>query len=301
MELRQLHYFIAVAEELSFTHAAERLHLTQPALTHQIKLLEHELNVQLFDRRKGRITLTGPGRVFLDGTQRALAVIAANVEAVQRAGRQNTNLLTIGYVSSLHYQLVPPAIVVFHERYPEIALNLLDMNPANQLKALTDRTIDLGFLGLRNSLSGQELEGGPIAQYRILAALPKNHPMSRCARLTLKALNGTALLTMSKDTYPGWQEAIDYHVVGKHFRPGTVQEIDGVVAIIASVASGAGIALLPEQVRLLPHYGVVLRALTPAIRAWAWIGWRKDNPSGPLRRYLEVLRKKSGRKVLRST
>src|SRR5579875_2184547 len=293
MELRQLHYFIAVAQELSFTNAADKLHLTQPALTHQIKLLEHDLNVQLFERRKGRITLTESGRMFLEGTQRVLAAIAANVEAVRRASRDKTNILTIGYVSSLHYQLVPPTLIAFHKCYPEVALNLLDMNPANQLKALEAGTINLGCLGLRSSLPSHVLEGQPLAQYRIMVALPEKHPMSRRARLTVKELKGANLLTMSKDTYPGWQEAINQHVKSQ-LRPGGVQDIDGAVAIMALVAAGAGVALLPDQVRLLPHDGVMFRPLTPAIRAGAWIAWRKEDSSGPLRRYLEILQKRRG-------
>lgn len=299
MELRQLHYFVAVADALSFTRAAEKLHLTQPALTNQVKLLEEELNVLLFERSKGRIALTEPGRVFLEGTQRALALVAANVEAVRRASQHHTNLLTIGYVSSLHYQLVLPTLMAFHEKYPDIALNLLDMNPANQLKALQTRTIDLAFLGLQNSLSSQELAGRPVTQYRIVLALPKQHPMSKRSRLSLDALNGATLLTMSRDTYPGWQEAIDRRIVGRQFTPGAVQEVDGVVAILTLVAAGAGIALLPEQLKLLPHYSVVLRAFTPAIKAWAWIAWRRDNPSRTLRRYLDGLGTDVRRKVLK--
>lgn len=300
MELRQLHYFVAVAEALSFTRAAEKLHLTQPALTNQVKLLEEELNVQLFERSKGRIALTEPGRVFLEGTQRALAVVAANIEAVRRASRHYTNLLTIGYVSSLHYQLVLPTLIAFHERYSDVASNLLDMNPANQLKALQTGTIDLAFLGLRNSLSSHELAGRPVAQYRIVLALPKQHPMSRRPRLSLDTLNGATLLTMSRDAYPGWQEAIDRGIAGRQFRPGAVQEVDGVVAILTLVAAGAGIALLPEQLRLLPQHSVVLRAFTPAIKAWAWIAWRRDNSSQTLRRYLERLGTDGRRKVLKS-
>jgi len=214
--------------------------------------------------------------------------------------RHKTNLLTIGYVSSLHYQLVPFTIAAFHECYPEVALNLLDMNPASQLKALEARTIDLALLGLHNSLTSHDLDGQPVTPYRIMVALSTNHPMSRRSKLTLEDLNGDTLLTMSKDTYPGWQEAIDHHIVGRQSRAG-VQEIDGVLAIMALVASGAGIALLPEQVRRLPHHGVVFRALTPAIKVWAWIVWRRDNTSEPLRRCLQVLRRESGWKVLRAT
>jgi DNA-binding transcriptional LysR family regulator len=289
MELRQLHYFVAVAEKLSFTRAGETLHLTQPALTHQIKLLEEELNVLLFERNQGRISLTEPGRVFLSGTQRVLAAILTNVEAAQHAARRNDKLLTVGYVSSLHYNLVPPTLIAFHERYPDVALNLLDMSPADQFKALENGKIDLAFLGLRDSLSSPELEGRRVAQYRILVAMSKQHPLARCSHIALEELNGTTLLTMSKEVYPEWQEAIDRHILERQFKPGNVREVDGVVTILTLVGMGHGIALLPEQLRLLPHYGVVLRTLMPSVKVWAWIAWRRDNSLEGLRRYLGLV------------
>jgi DNA-binding transcriptional LysR family regulator len=173
VELRHLRDFVAVADELSFTRAAKKLHVAQPSLTQQIKLLEQELGVRLLNRIKGRVSLTEAGKVFLADSRRVIALSEDSVRAVQHFNRSETKQLKIGYVASLHYHLLPATLAAFQRAYPEVALNLFDMTCAQQLEALDADKIDLGFIGLRESLAGTNLQAEAVAFYEILVALPK--------------------------------------------------------------------------------------------------------------------------------
>lgn len=293
MELRHLRDFVAVAEELSFTRAAERLHVAQPSLTHQIKLLEGELGVQLLDRSKGRVALTEAGRVFLEDAKRVLALSAESVLAVQRLNRSETKQLKIGYVASLHYHLLPATLTAFQKAYPEVALNLFDMTCAEQLEALEAGKIDLGFVGLRESLAGRGLRAECVAYYEILVALSRANELSKKPRIDLKELETCFFVGMSERTYPGWHEWMRRIVSEAGFAPRTLQEADGPPAVLAFVAAGLGVALLPEQVKLLPHSGISFRRLRPPLKMESCIAWKPENASEPLEQYIEILRQAS--------
>jgi len=290
VELRHLRDFIAVADELSFTRAAKKLHVAQPSLTQQIKLLEEELGVRLLDRIKGRVSLTEAGKVFLIASRRVIALSEESVHAVQRFNRNETKQLRIGYVASLHYHLLPATLAAFQRAYPEVALNLFDMTCAQQLEALEAGKVDLGFIGLRESLTGTNFQAEAVAIYEILVALPKTHPLSKKFKINLKELESYFFVGMSEQHYPGWGEWMRRIVSEAGFMPRTLQEADGPLAVLAFVAAGLGAALLPEQVKLIAHPGVAFRPLKPTVKVESCIAWRSDNTSKPLGRYVEILK-----------
>src|SRR5258708_25888159 len=146
MELRHLRYFVAVAEALNFTRAAEKLRLAQPSLTRQIHNLEEEIGVQLLNRSKSHVALTVEGRSFLVDARRLLALATESVAAVQRLSRGETGQLNIAYGSNFNFDLLPRTLVAFRESFPHIALNLFDLAPAEQFPALEVGKIDLGFI-----------------------------------------------------------------------------------------------------------------------------------------------------------
>src|SRR5512141_52917 len=160
MELRHLRYFVAVADELNFTRAAKKLHVAQPSLTRQIHNLEDELGVRLLDRTQSRVALTEEGRSFLLDARRLVALSLESVQAVQRFSRGESGQLNLGYLFKFNFDLLPATLTTFYQSCPEIAVNLFDMSPAEQLRALEARKIDLGFVGLR-----------PPAAYKNMAAL----------------------------------------------------------------------------------------------------------------------------------
>ena len=291
MELRHLRDFVAVAEELSFTRAAQKLHVAQPSLTVQIKLLEEELGVRLLDRGKGRVSLTDEGRSFLADTKRVLALSAESVEAVRHRNPRETEQLKIGYVTSLHYHLLPATLDAFHRAYPDVALNLFDMTPAEQLEALEAVKIDLGFIGLRESLREANLAGECVARYETLVAVSHKSPLSKKPRIDLKDIERVFLVGMSERAYPGWQDAVNSSLsLAGLAAPRTLQEADGVQAMLGIVASGMGVALLPEHIKFQRYSGVRFRPLSQPLKVKSWIAWRPDNRSKPLNQYIRIVK-----------
>src|SRR5512142_81765 len=178
MELRHLRYFVAVAENLNFTKAAAKLHLAQPSLTRQVHNLEEEIGVRLLNRSKSQVALTEEGRSFLVDARRILGLAAESVLAVQRLSRGETGQLNIAYLSNSDFELLPETLGAFRQAFPHIALNLFDMVPAEQLRALDTRKIDLGFVGLPPPATAVGLQWESIAQHKTVVVLPARHPLT---------------------------------------------------------------------------------------------------------------------------
>jgi DNA-binding transcriptional LysR family regulator len=294
MELRHLRYFVAVAEELSFTRAAEKLRLAQPSLTRQVRNLEEEIGVQLLDRSNNRVLLTEEGQLFFFDSKKLLAMCAESVAAVQRKKRGESLDLNIGYVANIHYGLLPATLGAFRKLCPGVALNLFDMSSAEQFVALDLRKIDLGFVGLPPALSGHSLLSECVAHDTMLVALPTRHPLAKKRRITLAELAPQFFIGMSARTHPGAREWLAETCLGAGFKGRILQEADSEPAVIKFVADALGEALLPEQVAGLPHEGVVFRPFTPPLRRESTIAWRADNPSKPLKDYIRIVKDLSG-------
>src|ERR1700757_643704 len=185
MELRHLRYFVAVAENLNFTKAAAKLHLAQPSLTRQIHNLEEEIGVSLLNRSKSQVALTEEGRAFLIDARRILALATESILAVQRLSRGETGQLNIAYLSNFDFELLPETLGVFRQTFPHIALNLFDMTPGEQFRALESRKIDLGFVGLRPPATAHGLKWESIVQHRTVVVLPAKHPLASRRQVNL--------------------------------------------------------------------------------------------------------------------
>jgi DNA-binding transcriptional LysR family regulator len=290
MELRHLRYFVAVAEEQSFTRAAENLHIAQPSLTRQIKNLEEELGVRLLNRIKGRVSLADEGCVFLKDAKRILAMTAESVRSIQRVHSQHISQLNVGYAADLYCHLLSTSLETFRSICPRVSLNLFDMTCSEQLAALDAGDIDLGFISLQqfNSSSNVELES--VAQYDVLVAVSERSALSKQHEITLNQLRTLFIIGLSEKALPGWRNWIAEALPAEQLEHQVLQEADAGVSALRCVAFGLGVALLPEQVKLLPHHGVVFRALKPSLRFDAYIAWRNDNTSENLRKYIHVVK-----------
>ncbi len=290
MELRHLRYFVAVAEELSFTKAAQKLRLAQPSLTRQVRNLEDEIAVRLLDRANNRVTLTEEGRRFLFDSKKLLAMCDEAVAAVQRMSHGESSQLNIGYVANIHYGLLPATLGAFRKLYPRVALNLFDMTSAEQFQAIEGHKIDLGFIGLRPALSGHDLLSECVAHDTILVALPARHPLAKKAKLKLADLATQFFIGMSAKTHPGAREWLIETCGSAGFAAKILQEADAEPTAIRFVADGLGVAFMPEQITGLPHEGVVFRPLSPPLRRESTIAWRADNSSKPLQDYIQIVK-----------
>src|SRR6185436_4927438 len=200
MELRHLRYFRAVAEELNFTRAAAKLHLAQPSLTRQIHNLETEIGVRLFDRSKSRITLTEEGRRFLIDAKRLVALSVESIQSVQRFSRGESGQLNLGYLFKFNFDLLPATLTTFYRTCPEIAVNLFDMSPAEQLRALEARKIDLGFVGLRPPAASRNMAALAwecVARHNVVVVLPARHPLAKRDKIKMTDLKSLFFVAMS--------------------------------------------------------------------------------------------------------
>src|SRR6476659_4434965 len=271
MELRHLRYFVAVAEALSFTRGAEKLHLAQPSLTRQIKHLEQEIGVRLVDPK------------------RVLGLSEAIVESVRHFSRDELAPLNIGYVANLFYDLLPVTLASFQRSFPTVPINLFDMTCGDQFRALQDGKIDLGFVGLHEPIEEHGLQFRPIASYETVAAVAKNNPLSKESVIHLKELKPMFFIGMSEASYPGYRRWLTQTCRKVGFSPKVLQDADIERTVIQSVAAGLGVALLPDQVKNLPHDSVVFRELSPAVKTESCIAWKTDNPSVALKAYVDIV------------
>src|SRR6266550_2584923 len=289
MELRHLRYFVAVGEALSFTRAGEKLHLTQPSLTRQVKALEGEIGVRLLERTKQRVSLTAEGRFFLPEAKRVLALSAEVVKSVQQLSRQEIPALNLGYVADLFYDLLPTTLASFRCALPNTPVNVFDMSCGDQVRAIIDGRIDLGFMGLREPIQEAGLQYRSIAAYETVVALPKRTQLVNKRVIHLKDLEPTFFIGMSEKSYPGYRLWLTQtcHRVG--FTPRVLQDVEIERTILQSVAAGLGIALLPAQMKKVPHDNVVFRPLVPMVKTESCIAWKADNPSAALKAYVNIV------------
>ncbi len=259
MELRNLASFVAVAEQLSFVRAAERLHLSQPALSAQIQKLEEEIGVQLLFRNKRTVKLTDAGRVFLLEARATLARAQQAVERVQKADRGEIGRLRIGFVSSAALAIVPAIAVAFRRQFPEVTLDLMNLRTSSQLKSLVNKHIDVGFLRL--PVAHDELDITVIHREPFVVVLPSEHALAKKKQIRLADLRSERFVAYGRRWAPGFYDAVVQMCTGQGFSPNITQETGEMYTAIALVAAGAGVAILPKTVVLAQSQGVVMKPL----------------------------------------
>ena len=254
MELRHLRYFVAVADELSFTGAAAKLHMAQPSLTRQIKNLEGELRVELFSREKKRIWLTAQGEFFLERTRRLLAQSASDVDAVRRRA-SGTGSLRVGYAADLHYDLLPGALSELRRIWPEVALNLFDLTVSEQLHAFQRGKLDLSFVREAKLPAAAHLQRERVHDCEIVVVVPETDAPAEKGTVRLADLKKLPFVVLSEALYPGVRGWLNRVCREAGFVPKIRSEVDRAPTLLCSVALGQGVALLPESCRQLPHQG----------------------------------------------
>ncbi len=289
VEFRHLRYFVAVGESLSFTRAAEKLHLAQPALSRQIRQLEEELGVRLLNRSKQGVSLTKSGKSFLADAKLVLAHGEQIVKSVQLFERDEKRDLKIGYVADLIYDLLPASIAAFQATFPTIPVHLFDMTCGEQLEALSEGKLDLGFLGSPEVRERRGIKAHPIAAYKTVAALPKKSHLARRSTVKLKDLEPMFFVGISEQGRPGYRKWLTDSCGKAGFRPKVLQEANFDRPVLHAVASGLGVALLPEPVKRLPHDNVVFRPVRPPILTPFWVAWREGTGFSAIEAYVAVV------------
>ncbi|ATP29708.1 LysR family transcriptional regulator [Chromobacterium violaceum] len=247
MELRHLRYFLAVAEELHFTRAAERLHIGQPPLSQQIQALEAELGAPLFRRHQRKVELTAAGQQLLPRARQILADSAAAAAAVRRAADGETGELRIGFTSSLPLTpILHHSLQHYRQAYPEVRLTLSEMFTAGQFDALERRQLDLGFVRFNGPTPSPLIRVEELHRDRLLAVVPSAHPLAERKTLPLKLLAGEPLIGYPRESGSGLSDVVRQLALQNGLELKMVQEAGEAITQIGLVAAGVGIAILPS-------------------------------------------------------
>jgi len=293
MELRHLQYFIAVAEELNFSRAAERLHMAQPPLSQQIRQLEEELGFQLFHRTKRQVQLTAAGQVFFREAKAILGQVEQAIQTGQQASRGETGRLVIGFVSSATYNILPSILQAFRQAIPAVTLELRELTTNQQLQLLASGQIDVGLV--RPSVEQPNLHSEILFEESLMAALPLAHPARKRGKISIKSLIDEPFILFPRSLAPGLYDPIISFCQQAGFSPQVVQEAIQMQTIVSLVAAEMGVSIVPMSLQHLQRSGVIYKPFqekSPLV-AIALL-WR--HPLTPIvQRFLEIARQVSQR------
>ncbi|TEP96786.1 LysR family transcriptional regulator [Pseudomonas aeruginosa] len=283
MELRHLRYFIAVAEELHFGRAAERLGISQPPLSQQIQVLEEEIGARLFERANRRVELTDAGRLFLDESRQVLAQVDKAVLLARRAHLGELGELKIGFTSSAPFtSTIPSSIHAFRKAYPDVHLDLQEMSSRQVLKALLEESLQVGVirpLALPDAVHWVELFREPL-----VAVLRADHPLAAGSEdgLAIAALAEEPFVFFPRSYGTGLYDQVIALTRQAGFSPRIAQEASEAMTIIGLVSAGLGVSILPASFRRTRVDGVVYRTLSdPEATTAVWLV-RRQNEGSPL-------------------
>jgi DNA-binding transcriptional LysR family regulator len=288
MELRHLRYFVGVGEEQHFGRAAERLHVSQPALSRQIQDLEKEIGVPLFERLPRGVRLSAAGRLFLEDSRRILAEVQEAARRAEHAARGLSGTLRVGFVESISWHgIVPEAFRRFHQRHPDSEMIPIPMLSLAQAEAVRIGRLDAGFLVSMAGLS-EELEQRRVSEHRVVLAAPNGHLLTRQRRLRLRDLKDVPFVCFPRRTNPfAYDQLMDACYRGGLKSPRIVQEADDHATILSLVACRLGVALVSDSARWQCPRGVTLLPIVDLnVKVSFSLIWRKDNTSPLLRKFV---------------
>jgi DNA-binding transcriptional LysR family regulator len=286
---RRLGYFVAVAEELSFTRAAQRLHMAQPPLSQQIALLEKELGTPLFDRSRRAIRLTAAGAALLPEARRLLTDLDETVRMVRGVGDGTVGRLTVGFVPSAINGVLPDLLREFGATHPAVELTLRELAPDALLRAVHERRLDVAVLYL--PISEPDLAQRRLASEDLLLAVPEAHPAATAPTVALTDVAGEPFVLPERHDVPGLHAAITALFDDAGITPRIAQRgVWLIQTVLGLVAAGIGLAVVPSSATALGRKGVTLRRLTNVTRQLDLAAiWRPDNASAPLKDLLGVM------------
>jgi DNA-binding transcriptional LysR family regulator len=286
---RRLGYFVAVAEELSFTRAAQRLHMAQPPLSQQIALLEKEIGTPLFDRSRRTIRLTAAGAALLPEARRLLTDLDETVRMVRSVGDGTVGRLAVGFVPSAINGVLPDLLREFRATHPAVELTLREMAPDALLRAVHERRLDVAVLYL--PISEPDLAHRRLASEELLLALPEAHPAAAEPAVALADVAGEPFVLPERHDVPGLHAAITALFDSAGVTPRIAQRgVWLIQTVLGLVAAGMGLAVVPSSAKALDRKGVALRPLAEATQRLELAAiWRPDNESTPLRGLLSAM------------
>jgi DNA-binding transcriptional LysR family regulator len=291
MKFRHLEYFVAAAEELNFTHAADRLNVSQPPFSKQIHDLEGELGIEFFERKRKGVALTPAGKSFLIDARRILEDCEASIRKAQRISRGEIGELAIGYMSAMTHDFLGKALEVWRLDSPGILVDCIEMDSVAQERALLEGRISVGILVPSDRPVLELLRVRLLIKYPVSLALPKSHPHANKPEIPLSLLKEEPFIGLNR-MYPNYDDWLLKACRRAGFKPRIVKEADGAASALAFVAAGYGVAVISEPLQKIPAKDVMFRDLAFEDKAWVPLGaaWKPDAISAPVAsQFIEVL------------
>ncbi len=288
-EFSQLRCFVAVAEDLHFGRAALRLNMTQPPLSRQIQLLEHELGTQLFKRSSRAVQLTPAGRAFLPEARQMLRLAQRASWSAKRAARGEAGSVTLGFTAGSSYAVLPKLAAAAAQALPNVALVLRELRTAEQMEALATGSQDAGLIRLPVERRGTELVC--LARETLLLAVPEGHELAAGPAPSLPDLGRMPFVMYSPIDAQYFHDLVFSLFRAADAMPNFVQHVSQIHTVLALVSAGMGVALVPESARFLQVRGVAWRTLDPAPATPAELHmiWRRDNDNPAFAAFRETV------------
>ena len=278
MELRHLRYFSAVAEELNFRRAAEKLHVAQPSLSAQIRSLEEELGVQLLRRSTRKVELTPAGRVFLG---EARDVLASASQAEQKARQAEAGLvgtLRLGIIAPTANAWLANILRDFQQRFPDVQLSLYDLTSTEQLRRLRENELDAGLL--RPPVGYPDLDYKFVEESRQVLALPAGHRLAKKAHIDWADFDSEAMVMMHPNVQHGYYDAFMAACSKAKAKPRVVQYANDIQTKMWLISAGFGIAPTTATLAEVKRPGLVFRPLPPGLPpVHTILVWRRADDS----------------------
>ena len=260
MDLKQVRSFIAVANTLSFGRAARQLYLSQSALSTQIQKLEAHLGVSLLERNRRSVRLTAAGEAILADSEELLQRIASIELRARKIGSGEVGHVRIGFVASATAQVIPAIVLAFRKRYPGVDFDLKNMPTVQQIEALKNGSLDVGFIRLPISVGGLSIES--IHREPFAMVLSKAHPLASAGALAVRQLAHEPFIAYGRKWAPSFHDHWMAICRKAGFEPQVIQEVGEMDTALVLVAAGLGVALLPEGIARRSRAGVMVRPLT---------------------------------------
>ena len=291
MELRHLRYFSTVATELHFGRAAEKLHIAQPPLSKQIQDLEAELGFELFNRTKRSISLTPAGQAFLGEVTQIFQQLDRAIDIGRKTSRGELGQISIGFVGSATYNILPVMLQQFRDRYPHVQIELHELTTDRQLIWLREGRIDIGLI--RPPIIDKDFTSEVIFQESLVVALPTNHHLAKLDSVDLSLLAAEPFILFPRQLAPGLYDPIIAICQAAGFSPQVVQECIQMQTIVSLVSANMGVSILPESIQEAQRQGVVYKPIAASFGieklATIAIVWRLSDDSPTMNRLLELI------------
>jgi DNA-binding transcriptional LysR family regulator len=291
MELRHLRYFVAVAEDLHFGHAANRLHTSQSSLSQQIRNLETELKVDLLRRVKRHIELTPAGHRFLREARGILAAAERAAGLARETAREESRKIVIGISPETDWAFLGKTLRLFGEHAPSVEVLFQNLTPESQIEALQGGRIDIGFVGL--PIEGEGIFGEVTGRARLVAAIPEKHPLARSGPIRLRDLSGEAYTLWPRHLSPNRYDQLLAIFRRAGFGPPITMEggLPSTQTVLGMVAAGLTVALVDPAIKHRAMPGVVFRPIADrGVLTESGVIYRRDDPSPLLASFLHEVR-----------